>query len=280
MTTLTALGRARVTAILDSEGPFFLPLSEAFPGLDDATRRRADLIDPAPEGTEADVWWLAFRVYLVEVDDRVVLVDTGAASDTDLRPFWAPARPHLTRRLADELGLGPERVTDVVLTHLHRDHAAGSIDGHGRLAFPDATYHLQTREVHAIDQADSGDLWRPLLDPLAATGQLRLWDGNGVLARSGDTQLSLTWSPGHSPGHQSLSIADSDDLLVLAGDIFTHATQLIDPDTHYAFDAEADQAGRTRSRVLERFRRTPGRLGTAHFGKPFVTLPADLAPPA
>ena len=280
MTTRSAVGRARVTAILDSEGPFFLPLSEAFPALDEAVRRRADLIDPAPEGTDAEVWWLAFRVYLVEVDNRVVLVDTGAASDTDLRPFWAPARSHLTRRLADELGLEPEHVTDVVLTHLHRDHAAGSIDGHGRPAFPDATYHLQTREVLAVDRADSGDLWRPLLDPLAATGQLELWDGNGLLARSGDTQLSLTWSPGHSPGHQSLSISDSDDLMVLAGDIFTHAAQLIDPGTRYAFDDEAGQAGRTRSGVLELFRRTPGRLGTAHFGKPFVTMPSDIDPPA
>ena len=279
MTTHTTVGLAQVTAILDSEGPFFLPLSEVFASVGDDIGRRATVIDPPPASTAPETWWLAFRVYVVEADDRVALVDTGAASDTDLRPFWAPVRRHLSQRLTDEMGLEPDRVTDVVLTHLHRDHAAGSIDEHGRPAFPNAIYHLQARELEAIDRAESGDLWSPLLDPLAAAGQLEIWDGNGRLASSGDTQLDLTCTPGHTPGHQSLFVSHLDELLVLAGDVFTHAAQLIDPYTRYLFDDDAVRAGQSRSSLLDRFRSTPGRLGTAHLGVPFMALPSDVDHP-
>ena len=49
-----------------------------------------------------------------------------------------------------ELGIEADRLTDVVLTHLHGDHAAGSIDERGRPAFPHATYHVQARELDAV----------------------------------------------------------------------------------------------------------------------------------
>ena len=65
----------------------------------------------------------------------------------------APGHPRVCTcvdRLVDELGIEADRVTDVVLTHLHGDHAAGSIDQHGRPAFPHATYHVQARELDAV----------------------------------------------------------------------------------------------------------------------------------
>jgi glyoxylase-like metal-dependent hydrolase (beta-lactamase superfamily II) len=279
MATDTTIGSAKVTAVLDSEGPFFLPLIGAFPSLDDETIRLADVIDPRPETTDPDVWWLAFRVYVVQVAGRVIVVDTGASSDTDLRPFWAPVGPHLTQRLHDELGLAASDVTDVVLTHLHRDHAAGTIDSHGRPAFPGATYHLQARELETVACADSGELWEPLLLPLFAADQLRLWAGGAELASVHHTAVRLEWTPGHTPGHQSLAISSAADLLVLAGDAFVHAVQLVDPFTRYVFDAEEETAGQTRSLLLERLRATAGRLGTAHLGAPFTVIAAHSDSP-
>jgi hypothetical protein len=77
-------GDARITALLDSEGPFFLPLREAFPGATEKAIARAARLDPNA-GRDAEGWWLAFRAYVVEVGARLVLVDTGAASDTAAR---------------------------------------------------------------------------------------------------------------------------------------------------------------------------------------------------
>jgi glyoxylase-like metal-dependent hydrolase (beta-lactamase superfamily II) len=271
LTTRVTVGSVQVT------GPFFLPLHEAFGSMSEELARRADGIDPPlPSRSGPETWWLAFRVYVVEVGDRVVLVDTGAASDTELRPSWAPVGEHVRQRLLDEMGLEADRVTDVVLTHLHRDHAAGSIDEDGSPAFPNAIYHLQAREVDAIDRTESGDLWAPLLDPLAAAGQLEIRDGNGRLSSAGDTRLELACTPGHTPGHQSLVVAHPDELLVLAGDVFLHAAQLVEPSTRYLFDDDPVRAEQSRRTLLARFTDTPGRLGTAHLGTPFVSLPTDI----
>src|SRR5512133_1765223 len=47
------------------------------------------------------------------------------------------------------LGVGPEDVTDVLLTHLHYDHAGGitrrGADGALALTFPRAVHHVQRR---------------------------------------------------------------------------------------------------------------------------------------
>src|SRR3954454_5431739 len=166
MSARTTIGAAKASAVLDSEGAFFLPLSEAFPSLCEDVQEGIGLSGHDPTSPASETWWLSFRVYVVEVGDRVILVDTGAASDTALRAFWAPTGPHLTQRLFDELGLPAELVTDVVLTHLHRDHAAGSIDASGAPAFRQARYHLQAAELQVVNDRDPAGLWLPLLEPL------------------------------------------------------------------------------------------------------------------
>ena len=65
VTETVTVGDATVTALLDSEGPFFLPLSEAFPSVDPNILERAELLDPDPRPSP-DRWWLAFRVYVVQ----------------------------------------------------------------------------------------------------------------------------------------------------------------------------------------------------------------------
>ena len=44
MTECVAIGGATVTALLDSEGPFFLPLSEAFPSAGPEVLESAQLL--------------------------------------------------------------------------------------------------------------------------------------------------------------------------------------------------------------------------------------------
>lgn len=59
---------------------------------------------------------------------------------------------HSKYTLEDELlkhNLKPEDITDVLLTHLHFDHAGGSTkiteNGEIELAFPNAVHHLQKK---------------------------------------------------------------------------------------------------------------------------------------
>ncbi|HYF73981.1 MAG TPA: MBL fold metallo-hydrolase [Nocardioides sp.] len=266
------VGPARVTAVLDAAGPFFTPLTEAFPGAAPALREAAELLDPGPPAA-GDGWWLAFRAYVVEVGDRVVLVDTGAASDTALRPSWAPGPDtHLAHRIADQAGVQASDVTDVVLTHLHADHAAGSVDGTGAPAFPDARYLAQDAELAALGAGTP--LRTGLVDPLRAAGQLHACAGEVEVASAAGVSVRLVPTPGHTPGHQSLVVASDGELVVLGGDVFLHALQVVDPGQRYAHDADPEQAERTRVAVLDRLRERGGRLGTAHLRAPYLEVDA------
>ena len=273
MTESLTVGDATITALLDSEGPFFLPLSEAFPSVDPDVLERAELLDPDPR-PGPDRWWLAFRVYVVEVAGRLVLVDTGAASGTALRSSWAPEGVHLVDRLVDELGIEADRITDVVLTHLHGDHAAGSIDQRGRPAFPNATYHVQARELDAVRGAGvDGDPWRHLLEPLTEADQLHACPGAVDLVGSpSGPPVRLEPTPGHTPGHQSVLVSAAGDQVLIAGDVFTHALQVVEPTSRYVFDQDSDEAVRTRVALLGSARSLGARLGTAHLHSAFIPM--------
>jgi glyoxylase-like metal-dependent hydrolase (beta-lactamase superfamily II) len=213
-------------------------------------------------------------VYVVEAAGRLVLVDTGAASTTSLHSSWAPEGAHLVERLMAELGIESDRVTDVVLTHLHGDHAAGSIDLEGQPAFPRAAYHVQARELDAVHAAGAdGDTWRQLLEPLAASDQLHSCAGAfDVVAGGGGPSVRLEPTPGHTPGHQSVLVSAAGDHLVLAGDVFTHALQVVAPASRYLFDQDSEEAVQTRVAVLESARLLGARLGTAHLRSAFIAV--------
>ncbi|HEY0950490.1 MBL fold metallo-hydrolase, partial [Nocardioides sp.] len=255
-------------------GPFFAPLSDAFLGTTPALREAAERLDPGPVDTPDGQWWLAFRTYVVEAGDRVVLVDTGAASDTALRPSWAPGPArHLADRVVAQAGVAPTDVTDVVLTHLHLDHAAGSVDASGAPAFPNARYLVQQAELAAIGPESL--LWTGLVEPLRATGQLHSCAGEVELAPpTAGTSVRLVPTPGHTPGHQSVAVSTADHLMVLAGDVFVHALQVLDPAARYAHDADPELAERTRAGVLDLLSGHGGRLGTAHLHAPYLAVGA------
>jgi glyoxylase-like metal-dependent hydrolase (beta-lactamase superfamily II) len=264
------IGDARITALLDSEGPFFLPLREAFPGATEKAIARAARLDP-DAGRDADVWWLAFRTYVVEVGARLVLVDTGAASDTAARSSWAPLGPHLTERLA-AIGIAPGDVTHVVLTHLHSDHTAGSVDAEGQPAFPNAEYLVPAADL-AVVEAGDGPLRSAVVAPLRASAQLVSCRGEVELVRptGGQPAVRVLPTPGHTPGHRSVLVESGTDAAFLGGDVVLHAVQLVDPECQYVYDDDHELAARSRRDLLTRWRSTNGRLGTAHLGLPWIS---------
>ena len=116
------------------------------------------------------------------------------------------------------LGYNPHDVTDIVLTHLHSEHAAGIMD------FPDARIHVSRKE---FDTMQNGSLrsrvsyrhgiWAhgPRWELHSGT---QTWNGvNGVTAIDSDTLLVPL--PGHTLGHCGIAVRTSSDRWLLhAGD--------------------------------------------------------------
>lgn len=88
----------------------------------------------------------AMRCLLIEVNGRLVLIDTGLG-DKQSEKFFSYVQPHGDDNLLQSIkkvGYSPEEITDVILTHLHFDHVGGAVskDQNGRLypTFSNAVY--------------------------------------------------------------------------------------------------------------------------------------------
>jgi N-acyl homoserine lactone hydrolase len=166
-------------------------------------------------------------------DGGLVLVDTGLhpsvaddpsrnlgrrsafLMDVQMRPEQG-VRNQLERR-----GIDPERISVIVMTHLHVDHASALID------FSHATLVVDRREWHfAISRSADPSYYRPQFDlPL----DLRLVDYEGPTADAvegfaraidlfGDGSITLLSTPGHSAGHQSVLVRLAERDVLITGD--------------------------------------------------------------
>jgi glyoxylase-like metal-dependent hydrolase (beta-lactamase superfamily II) len=170
---------------------------------------------------------------LVAVDRdarRVVLVDDGIGDKWDPRwtEIYAIDRSGGGLGAAlDRLGLRREDVTDVVLTHLHLEHAGGTTrrggDGRLALAFPRATHHVQRRAwqwAHAPSERDARSFVPEDFDLLQHSNQLHLVEGEAELF----PDVELVVSEGHTVAQQLPRFHGDGTHLTFCADVVpTHA---------------------------------------------------------
>lgn len=161
---------------------------------------------------------------------RVVLVDTGVGTKWDAR--WRD-RFGLDTSGGDleaglrRLGVAPDDVTDLVLTHLHFDHAGGTTrrDAAGglALAFPRAVHHLQRRAwqwAHAPSEKDRGSFLGEDFELLAHSDRLHLVDGEEELF----PDVELIVAEGHTAAQQLPRFHGDGTHVTFCGDVVpTHA---------------------------------------------------------
>jgi glyoxylase-like metal-dependent hydrolase (beta-lactamase superfamily II) len=175
---------------------------------------------------------LASRCLLaVDRDERrVILVDAGIGGDWDAKhaDIYAIDRSGggLDAGLA-RLGLGRESVTDVVLTHLHFDHAGGAArrgaDGRRELSFPRATHHVQRRAwqlAHGPSEKDARSFRPGDFEALQHSNLLHLVEGDATLF----PDVEIIASEGHTAGQQLPRFHGDGVHLTFCGDVIpTHA---------------------------------------------------------
>ena len=167
---------------------------------------------------------LSLRCLLLEGHGRRVLVDDGIGDKSP--PRFADiygvdsAGPALERPLA-ALGLRPEDVTDVLLTHLHFDHAGGStrrVGGQLVPAFPAARFHVQARNLANARDPNPRERASYLVEnfePLVRAGVLDTWDG----ALAPWPGIELLRFDGHTIGQQAVRIAGPEGVVYYVADL-------------------------------------------------------------
>ena len=169
---------------------------------------------PHAEGEHARKGTLFVSVtpFLVRAPQATMLVDTGLGS-------WAEGRgtEFLLGGLA-ALGVAPEDVDRVLLSHLHFDHSGGAISPVGtdwRPTFPAADYLVQRAEATASGYAGESARARDLvLETLDREGQLVWVDGDAERGRVG-----FEVTGGHTGAHQILRLHSGSLQAIFGGDV-------------------------------------------------------------
>ncbi|WP_099824258.1 N-acyl homoserine lactonase family protein [Oceaniglobus indicus] len=178
-----------------------------------AARRRGDSFvfddnHDAPHPMDYFMW-------VLKRDDDVILVDTGydgAEATTRGRPIAMEPAAALA-----PLGLSPEDITQVIVTHLHYDHAGGLH------LFPNARLHMQAAEMaYATGPCMCHDTLRmPFTADHVCEAVKRLYSGQ-VIFHDGDGEIAdgvtVHCIGGHSRGLQCVRVRTAQGWMVLASD--------------------------------------------------------------
>jgi glyoxylase-like metal-dependent hydrolase (beta-lactamase superfamily II) len=178
---------------------------------------------------------LVSRLLLLQGQGRRVLVDTGLGDRWHEKPrdIYAiePVNGGVMAALHAE-GIEPPSITDVILTHLHFDHAAGTVreqEGELRLSFPAANHYVQRRQwewAQAPTLKDQAS-FRP--DDFALLGEpgapLKLLDGTTELFPG----IEVEPLEGHTAGMQAVRVFGAESSVLFAADLVPTAAHVALP---------------------------------------------------
>ena len=174
----------------------------------------AGLIAGADPARRMDI---ALMVWLIRApnSDRIVLMDAGFYRDKFITR-WKPVDYVRPATAVERLGIRPEQVTDIIVSHVHWDHLDGAD------LFPRARVWIQRAEYeYYIDSA--GRPRRSTIDSLDArmladlrkAGRVQLVDGDSVEIMPG---IRVFTGGKHTFASQFATVSTASGTIVLASD--------------------------------------------------------------
>ncbi|MFP9097797.1 MBL fold metallo-hydrolase [Flavobacterium sp. RHBU_24] len=208
---------------------------------------------------------LITNVYVIESENHApVLIDTGVGDKL------APAIKGNFRESLQHIGLTPEDIGYVLLTHLHGDHFYGLIDKEGTKNFPNAKvwvsdaerkFWLENENLNDQDRQNGQDAKEYLApyDVLGTKGEIL----------PGISEVPL---PGHTPGQTGFLLETGDEKVLFCADVLgIPAVQAKYPEVGFATDVDYELGVATRRGLLKKAADEKLLLAGAHFEFPCIT---------
>lgn len=203
------------------------------------------------------------NAFLVQHKGKNILIDSGAGSFKG----WGG---RIVNNLA-KLGVKPNDIDAVLLTHAHPDHIGGLINSYGEAVFPNAELVISQNEYDYLkdDKKFFSSSDRVKGNFIFARNVLKQYQENLRLVNEGEVLTGIHALPlkGHTPGHTGYKVEGENSSLLIWGDIvhFPHI-QLLKPNVSIAFDYDPKLAAETRIRILDMVSSEHILVGGIHFG--------------
>jgi glyoxylase-like metal-dependent hydrolase (beta-lactamase superfamily II) len=190
------------------------------------------IAEQIPDGTFPN----ASNAFLIKTPNKNILVDTGFG-----------------RLLSDNLnavGLEPQQIDVVLITHAHGDHIGGLLKN-GQATFPNAQLYIAQPEHEYWVNAKNTNFVKIIKEYADC---LVLFEPN-ELSNLADTLLpgiTPIATYGHTPGHTSFLVESNEDKLLIWGDLaHAMAIQMPYPQVAVTYDVNPEEAVRSREIVLK-----------------------------
>ncbi|MBH0239441.1 MBL fold metallo-hydrolase [Methylobrevis albus] len=219
-----------------------------------------------------DTLTLNLNTLLIETGGRRILIEAGASQT------MGPNGGRLFDNLA-AIGLGPDDIDIIVVSHTHPDHVGNLRSADGGKAFPRATVYAPEADWEFFVRGEPDLSYMPVneefrrrfgaaikrsVEPIAA---------DVVLYQAGDEivpGLTTLAAPGHTPGMVSFLVHSGPDQLLLTGDLAYHPVVNIDRPWRPGPDRDKDTALQSRRRIFDQA--ATDRLLVLGFHYPFPGL--------
>ena len=263
-----SVGAVRIDRLVETEATRFRR-QEFFPKVPAmAWARHRSWLEPWAWDLATDDLIFCVQSFLLRTTTRTVLVDACVGDHKKRwRADWTMTSGRTLIRQLEALGLGPESVDYVVSTHMHADHVGWNtslVDGRWVPTFENAEYLFSEREWSswkARHDADRVDQIADSILPIITSGQAKLVDGGSEVT----SEIHLVSTPGHTPGHVSVSIDSQGSRAVITGDVIHHPVQCREPEWVSSTDWDPQAAAITRARALEEWTQPGILVCTSHF---------------
>ena len=190
-----------------SEGSFTVDKTKHFVPFDLNT----DQIDQRPAGSLL----VEIQPFVVITAKDILLFDTGLGfKDQDnILQLHKNLQAH---------NIDPSKVTKVLLSHLHKDHAGGIAKNSNELSFNQADYYVNEEEYHFAFEKGAPSYDTAGLEILKQSSRLKFTNRNGMI----DGYIKYELTGAHSPFHQVFHVMEDHEVVFFGGDVAPQLQQM------------------------------------------------------
>ena len=236
--TVQKLDSLTLTTIRDDEGDKRMPNSLFYGEADSA---KVDSL--SPEGSVPS----SISCFIVETQGKKVLFDTGNGTE----------RGGMLLKRLDSIGVKPESIDFLVITHFHGDHIGGMTDG-GKPVFTRAEVYVPEVERTYWKYMSNGNA-KAAADAMAAYGdKVHCFKYTDALPLG----IKPLAAPGHTPGH---TVYQMGRLLIVGDLMHGFDLQIKDLDICPSFDMDRRKAIESRKKYIDYIRKNKLVTAGMHF---------------